>query len=351
MPRCAPGWPRAVPPTSANEPPADRLASATARFGAELPALLGRVPTSDAPLALAVSGGPDSMAMLALAAAAFPGSVVAATVDHRLRASAAEEAAMVGRVCETLGVAHRVLVPTSPIKGASIQAMARETRYFLLERWAGEVGACAVLTAHHADDQAETFLMRAVRGSGVAGLASIRARRELGAKGLILLRPLLGWRRAALRDLVTAAGLPFVDDPSNQDDRHDRTRFRTLLANTVELDVGGLAASARHAAEAEATLAGLADRYWAERATVAPEEIRLAIADLPREIRRRLVRRAIREMRAQAGITRPVFPDGANIEALLDQLEAASGGTHAGIEARTRATFATFRASPPRRSH
>jgi len=326
------------------------LASAAARFRADLLALSGREPTPDAPLALAVSGGPDSMAMLALAHAAFPGCVAAAIVDHRLRAASAEEAAMVGAACTGLGVPHRVLVPTSPIKGASVQAKARETRYFLLEHWAVEIGAGALLTAHHADDQAETFLMRAARGSGVAGLASIRERRALGSNGLILLRPLLGWRRAELRDLVGASGLPFVDDPSNADDRHDRTRFRALLADHPDLDVSALAASARYAAETETTLAALADRFWDERAQLSEEEIRLKIADLPREIRRRLVRRAIREMRALARITTPAFADGANIEALLDQLENGSGGTHAGIEGRTRATFASFRRSPPRRS-
>jgi len=288
--------------------------------------------------------------MLALAHAAFPGCVAAATVDHRLRAAGAEEAAMVSRACEALGVPHRVLVPMSPITGASIQARARESRYLLLEGWATEIGASALLTAHHAEDQAETFLMRASRGSGVAGLASIRPRRDLGDTGLVLLRPLLGWRRAELRALVSAAGLPFVDDPSNADERHDRTRFRALLADNPELDIAGLAASARYAAEAEATLAEIAGRYWFERAAVGETEIRLESADLPREIRRRLVRRAIREMRGLARITTPIFPDGANIESLLDQLEAGSGGTHAGIEARTRATVAIFRVSPPRRS-
>jgi tRNA(Ile)-lysidine synthase len=345
MRRCAPGSPRDVPPTSAS----DALAGGAARFRADLLALSGREPGVDAPLALAVSGGPDSMAMLALAHAAFPDAVAAATVDHRFRPASADEAAMVGEACEKRGVRHRILVPTSPIEGASIQARAREMRYFLLEHWAVEVRACALLTAHHADDQAETFLMRAARGSGVAGLASIRDRRESGVAGLPVLRPLLAWRRFELRDLAVAAGLPLVDDPSNRDGRHDRTRFRALLAHAPELDVGGLAAAARHAAEAEATLAGLANRYWAERAVSGEAEIRLDLADLPRDIRRRLVRRAIREMRGLARITTPAFPDGANIEALLDQLEALSGGTHAGIEARARASFATFRPSPPRR--
>jgi tRNA(Ile)-lysidine synthase len=335
-------------PTSAR----DALAGGAARFRADLLALLGRAPLPDAPLALAVSGGPDSMAMLALAHAAFPDAVAAATVDHRFRPASADEAAMVGEACEKRGVRHRILVPTSPIEGASIQARAREMRYFLLEQWAAEVRACALLTAHHADDQAETFLMRAARGSGVAGLAvdprPARVGRRWPDRYCV---PCSAGAASSCAIWSVAAGLPLVDDPSNRDDsRHDRTRFRALLAHAPELDIGGLAAAARHAAEAEATLAGLADRYWAERAvTLGEAEIRLDLADLPRDIRRRLVRRAIREMRGLARITTPAFTDGANIEALLDQLEALSGGTHAGIEARTRATFATFRPSPPRR--
>ncbi|WP_339501760.1 tRNA lysidine(34) synthetase TilS, partial [Pseudomonas canadensis] len=136
-------------------------------------------------IALAVSGGPDSMAMLALAAAAFPGQVHAATVDHRLRAAAAAEARMVAAWCANAGVPHTTLVVAEPIGPGSVQARARAVRYELLLPWAAEIGASCLATAHHADDQAETFLMRAALGSGVAGLAGIRARqrREVVAPG------------------------------------------------------------------------------------------------------------------------------------------------------------------------
>ncbi len=187
------------------------------------------------------------MVMLTLAAAAFPDRTIAATVDHGLRVEAADEAAMVAAWCATLGVPHRTLHPPAPITGSSIQMRAREARYLQLARWAVDAGAPILLTAHHADDQAETFLMRAARGSGVAGLAGIRPRQELplawptdprlatgapaeGEATYILLRPLLAWRRHELRAIALEGAVPFVDEPSNADERHDRTRFRHFLS-------------------------------------------------------------------------------------------------------------------------
>lgn len=311
-----------------------------ARFGADLAAASGG-PLPDAPIALAVSGGPDSMAMLVLAAAAFPGQVIAATVDHRLRPEGAEEAAMVARHCQVLGVPHVTLTPDAPIEGASIQAQARAARYALLERWAAEAGASALLTAHHADDQAETLLMRAARASGISGMAGIRARRDLGP--VALLRPLLGWRRSELRALAEQAGAPFVDDPSNRDPAHDRTRFRRLLEDNDWLDMGAIAASARHLGEAERAMTDIADHFWRNRASHADGVTRIDVSDLPRELRRRLARRAIRAHD-------PAFDESASIEKLLDSLEAGGGATQAGVMASARGAVWRFRAAPPRRS-
>lgn len=301
-------------------------------------------------LALAVSGGPDSMAMLALAHAAFPGAVVAATVDHGLRTGAGDEAATVAEVCARIGVRHDTLRPEILIAGPSIQAQARQARYALLTRWAQASQAAALLTAHHVDDQAETFLMRAVRGSGVPGLAGIRARREL-ALGLLLLRPLLHWRRAELHAIAAATGWPLADDPSNRDPGHDRTRFRALLAAEPLLDPVGLARAADHAADAEAALAALADRFWNERADISEGEVRIDLTGLPRDTRRRLARRAISWVRDAAGETSPPYGAGANIEPLLDSLERDSTGTHASVQASSRENRTIFRPAPPRRSH
>ncbi len=297
-------------------------------------------------LALAVSGGPDSVAMLALAAAAFPGRVVVATFDHRLRAGSADEAAMVAALCGQLGVPHVTLVPDTPIVGSSIQMRARESRYAALIGWAGRAGAAALLTAHHADDQAETLLMRLNRASGVAGLTGIRAWRREGE--LLILRPLLDWRRVELRRLASEAGLPFVDDPSNGDPRHDRARIRATLAAMPEIDPVRLARSAAYLAEAEEVLAGEAERLWG--ANWQGSEHGLAIGGEAREMRRRLLRRAIGATRVAFGIERPPFSDSANVEALLDALEAGVAGVQGGVKVEATTRGWRFFPAPPRRS-
>ena len=309
------------------------------RFRTDLEAAFGGPLPADARIALAVSGGPDSMAMLVLAHAAYGARVIAATVDHRLRPGGADEAAMVARYCATLGVPHTTLAPDAPIAGASIQAQARAARYALLEGWAR--GAAALLTAHHSDDQAETFLMRAARGSGISGLAGIRAMRDSG--GVALLRPLLGWRRSELRAVAEGANTPFVDDPSNRDDAHDRTRFRQLFETNPWLDPRAIAASAGHLAETERAMSDFTDSYWRDRAKESAESIVIDVADLPRELRRRLARRAIRAQDANVS-------DAANVEALLDSLEAGGGATQGSVMAAARGTVWTFRPAPPRRS-
>jgi tRNA(Ile)-lysidine synthase len=143
---------------------------------------------------VAVSGGPDSLALLLLAHAAMPGLVEAATVDHGLRSESADEAAFVAEICGKLGVPHATLKVT--VGAGNLQAEARAARYAALAGWMAERGLAALATAHHADDQAETLILRLNRGSGVAGLAGVRARGLVPGTRLPLLRPLLGWRRA-----------------------------------------------------------------------------------------------------------------------------------------------------------
>lgn len=323
-------------------PPPD---AAVARFRDDVARVAAAAGAADARLSLAVSGGADSMAMLVLAAAAFPGRVTAATFDHRLRAASAAEAAMVADACAVLGVPHATLVPHAPIAGSSIQMRAREARYAALLGWAGEAGA--LLTAHHADDQAETLLMRLNRASGSAGLAGIRAwRRE---NGVAILRPLLAWRRAELRGVAEASGVAFVDDPSNDDLRHDRTRIRALLAATPALDVGALASSAGWLAEAEDVVAQQAERLWEER-WGGPSRA-LDVADEPRELRRRLLRRAIMGTRNALTIVLPTFTDSANVEPLLDALETGRGAVQGGVKVTPTPRGWTFAAAPPRRTH
>ncbi len=319
-----------------------------ARFRQDLIALTQEAPTRERPIGVAVSGGPDSMALLLLAALAFPDATVAATVDHRLRDGSADEARMVAAEAASLQVPHEVLAVTAPITGSSLQARARDARYALLGGWADRRRAMAVATAHHADDQAETFLMRATRGSGISGLAAIRAVTIIG--GATVVRPLLGWRRAALRATVRRAGLPFVTDPANADLRHDRTRFRQLLDSNEWLDPPALARTAAGVAEAERDLGELAALLWRERVEIVAETVTLDPQGLPRDTLRRLVRRSIANVRAAGRITAPPFDDSANIEPLLDALRAGRRATHGGVIAAVRRDVWQFRPAPPRRS-
>lgn len=337
-----------------------------ARFLTDLTLALGRPLAAGERLALAVSGGPDSMAMLVLAAAALPGQVIAATFDHGLRPASAGEAAMVAGYCGTVGIPHATLVPAEPLPRTNVHAKARSARYAALSRWAIGAGAHVLATAHHADDQAETFLMRAARGSGVAGLGGIRALQapskhiSINNAGEVstvvrpaLVRPLLQWRASELRAIALAADVPFVDDPSNTDDRFDRTRFRAWLRSAPWLDPAGFVASAAHAAEADATLRAMEILLWNERLVVAGagHQIRIDLADLPREIKRRLARTAILQVRAANGIVRPAFDDATSVEPLLDALDAGKAATQAGILVTPAGMVWRFAPAPPRRSH
>lgn len=338
-------------------PPLGLDSALVARFGADVVHALGAPPGGGAPLALAVSGGADSMAMLALASVAFPGQVCAATVDHGLRPAAADEANMVARWCADAGVAHETLVLRDRIGATAIQETARALRYEALGNWAITAGAVALATAHHLDDQAETFLMRAVRGSGTVGLAGVRLKRthrldpqhEQGAFQVI--RPLLGWRRGFLRKIVTDTAIPFVDDPSNDDQRFERVRVRKLLVNTPWLDPVGLARSAQFAGEAHAALDAVAEWIWAER-LVSHEawEVTLRIADVPRDVQRLLVRKAITSVRNAARLGRSSVDQAGNVEPLLESLREGSGATQAGVMAIPRGAIWHFRPEPPRRN-
>jgi tRNA(Ile)-lysidine synthase len=218
------------------------------RFAADL----GRLWPEGGRLGLAVSGGPDSLALLLLAHAAIPGRFAVATIDHGLRAEAAAECAMVEQVCAERGIPCSVLkVRLAP---GNIQAQARAVRYATLAQWVGREELSALVTAHHADDQAETLLMRLNRASGLSGLAGVRARSKLFGADLMVLRPLLHWRRSELAAIVERAGIEPVSDPSNDDDRFDRVRIRKALADAPWLDVSAVASSAAHLADAEEAL-------------------------------------------------------------------------------------------------
>ncbi|MEM8726286.1 MAG: tRNA lysidine(34) synthetase TilS [Pseudomonadota bacterium] len=214
------------------------------------------------PLGLAVSGGPDSLALLLLANDALPGEIAVASVNHGLRPEAAEEVALVEEVCRNREIPFSGL--SVKIGAGNLQAKAREARYRALTEWVRDHGIGALATAHHADDQAETLLMRLSRGSGLSGLAGVRAATHLRDGGTPLLRPLLGFRKAELEDVVAASGIEPARDPSNEDTAFDRVRVRRHLAQNDWLDVDALAMSAEHLAEAWRAIEWYAGLDWDE---------------------------------------------------------------------------------------
>lgn len=243
-----------------------------------------------APLLVAVSGGPDSVALLLLARAVLGCRCVAATVDHELRTEAAAEARWVADLCAAVGVRHATLRAPLPARAGgtrNLSARARTLRYDLLRAHAADLGAAAIATAHHADDQVETIIMRLNRGAGLSGLAGVRA-----GNGAVI-RPLLGWRREELKGIVDACGIVPVDDPSNRDDRFDRARLRAELAGAGWIDAAAWSRSAGALADADAALAWTTERLWHERCLSAEDAVTLSPAGLPFDLVRRLVMRCV----------------------------------------------------------
>lgn len=270
----------------------------TDRFAADLAAIWPDDERSGA-LGLAVSGGPDSLALLLLAHAALPGRIAVASIDHGLRPEAAGEVALVERIAGERGIPFTPI--TVSLAPGNTQARAREARYAALADWAGQAKLGAVATAHHADDQAETLLMRLNRGSGLAGLAGVRARATIAGSEVTLLRPLLGWRKAELIEVVTAARITPARDPSNTNPAFDRARLRAALADADWLDPVQIAASAAHLAEGWQALEWYAELDWHEmvmRDAAGPGFT--YCANVPRIIAIETILRIIRELGGHA---------------------------------------------------
>ena len=293
-------------------------------------------------IGLAVSGGPDSLALLLLAHEAVPAFFEVATADHGFRPESAAEAEMVAALCDRLGVSHTKLTPTISSTG-NLQANARTARYAALGDWAGARGLCAIVTAHHADDQAETLLMRLSRGSGVRGLAGMRGVAAVpGHPDIPLLRPLLGWRKDDLEAIVTKARIEPARDPSNADPRFERAQVRAGLVASPWLDPAALAASAAHLAEADAALDWAAAREWNER--VSQDKTALHYRPLaPRAVQLRVLARAI------ATLGHEGTPRGAEIARLHEALSAGGVATLGGVRGEAKDDGWRFTPAPPRR--
>lgn len=221
--------------------------------------------------------------------------VAAVTVDHGLRSEAAAEVALVAGTCAGLGVPHQAMRWDWDGQG-NLPDRARRARLSLIAGWAKARGAAAVALGHTADDQAETFLMRLARGSGVDGLAAMAPRRR--AEGVDWVRPLLRHGRAELRDHLRRRGARWADDPTNEDPAYGRVKARRCLMalEPLGIDRDTLQDTALRLSEARAALA-----YWAERAArqtcgIEAGDVviaRRAFGDLPGETRLRLLTHAL----------------------------------------------------------
>jgi tRNA(Ile)-lysidine synthase len=258
-------------------------------------------------LLLAVSGGPDSVALMWLAARwhrslARGPRLTVVTIDHGLRPEAAREAREVKRLATGLGLPHRTMRWRGAKPKTGLPAAAREARYRLLAQAARVAGASHVLTAHTRDDQAETVLMRLVRGSGLAGLSAMARLTE--RDGVVLARPLLDVPKSQLIATLKRAKIGFADDPTNHDAAFTRPRLRALLPQ-LAAEGGDARSLARLAARlARANLAvevltdgaerflRLRDRGDAPQAGVRSFEAS-GFAALPEEVRLRILLRAI----------------------------------------------------------
>jgi len=249
---------------------------------------------------LAVSGGPDSIALMWLAArwrrALKKGPrLIAVTVDHDLRPESAREARGVAQLAKTLGVDHTTKRWTGEKPKTGLPSAARDARYRLLAREAKRHEASHIFTAHTQDDQAETVVMRMSRGSGLAGLGAMA--RESARDGVILARPFLGIPKSRLIATLAKAGIAFADDPTNRDPRFTRPRLRRLMPALAEegADARNLARLASRLARANAALEIMTDgaeRYLASIDEQSGFDLAAFVA-LSDEIRLRLLWRAI----------------------------------------------------------
>lgn len=308
-----------------------------ARFSDAIAELIPGFYDNDDRLGLAVSGGPDSLALLLLANAVFPGRIAAASVDHGLRPAARQECEFVAAVCADKNIPHQILRPTIPIRG-SIQSEARKVRYALLNKWAEKNTIDWLATAHHADDQLETLIMRILRGSGIDGMSAIRSKRGN------IVRPLLHFPKTMLVDFVTSRNIVPVEDPSNADNSFDRVRIRNALSELSGFDVSLASQSAAALDDARTALQWMIDKLSDQHVHETDTGCTLDRCDFPHEVIRRLVLKCLH-------ICQPaVSPRGAQLERTILALQRKEKVTIGDVLCEGGKTW-TFSPAPKRRNN
>lgn len=207
-------------------------------FATDVKNVLCRFCSSDTQLLVAVSGGSDSLSMLHLTAMVWPRHQISvAFVDHGLRHGVDAEWALVKSQCDDLGiVSERLFIIeefTKTSDGEGLQQWARDRRYKLLSDAAKRFACESILTGHTMDDQAETVLLRLLRGTGLDGLGAIPISRKMSS-GVTIVRPMLGLQREQLRDWLTSRSIPWADDPSNMNTRFARVQTRNLMPELLQ---------------------------------------------------------------------------------------------------------------------
>ena len=307
---------------------------------ARFKAALDRLAPDGGKIGLAVSGGPDSMAMLLLAQEAIPGGFEVATVDHGLRPEAKDECALVVAACEERGVPCEVL--TVEVGEGNVQAKAREARYAALAQWAKARDLSAVATGHHANDQAETVVMRLNRGVGLTGLGGIAPWIQmLEPNDAIVIRPVLAYLRTELASVVQAAGIPVCHDPSNENPDFERVRIRKALAEAGWLDAQMVRRCADHLRDADDAVWWASEMVWKERVRREGEALRFAVMG-PRMVRLRIIGFAIRDFGG--------WSEGGDEARLLEKLERGEQANLGGVLASVDGDEWVFRPEPPRRT-
>jgi len=276
-------------------------------------------------IAVAVSGGPDSMALVLLMAewaADKGGKVVALTVDHGLRAESKSEALQVGAWLHPYKIDHHILSWTAPKPVSGIQEEARNARYALMGQWCAEHSILYLALGHQLQDQAETFLLRVRQGSGLDGLSAMAPVRQ--TRDVCLIRPVLGISRDRLIATLMSKGQEFVDDPSNANSRYERVRMRHLIAD-LGLSSEGLFELTQVLGRARKAMEDLVER--ADSLLVSYHSMGFAVVDgdglveAPYAIGIRVLSRVVQRIGGQ-----PYPPRGDR----LDRLYKAQSGTLAG---------------------
>lgn len=273
-------------------------------------------------IAIAVSGGADSMALCLLAdqwAKANGRRIVALTVNHGLRENAKDEAFTVADWLAAREIEHHILTWLGDKPKTGIQAAARQARYALMAGWCTENEVAILMTAHHLEDQIETFLLRMERGSGIDGLACMAEISKI--EEITLYRPLLGISKHRLREYLNDLEQNWIEDPSNQNPVYRRTKMRKLVEQLEEggLDAKRIAPLVEHFAELRGRLAEVVSVFFENTVSIFPEGYASTRQDVFRKLPDPIIERILVQFTSMIG-AKPYPPRNDRLKRAVQQI-------------------------------